>query len=123
MNSEDFNKCREFLESQISEKPENKELLAVYQRLIEVKGDHDKETQKAMIEKEIREAECQKQFQSTAHTNNTQFEINANNNLSATQQNYQNNAAATRQNYDTQQAGVFNNFLNNGLPYLNKNIL
>lgn len=123
MNNEDFNKCREFLESQISKKPENKELLTVYQRLIELKSDHDKETQKAIIvEKEIREAEYQKQLQSTVHTNNTQFDINANNNWAATQQNYQNNYAATQQNYHNQQTGTFNNFVNNGLPHLNRNI-
>ncbi|MBS7690168.1 hypothetical protein I0E98_05535 [Pseudomonas lalucatii] len=51
MKSEDFNKCREFLEKEISEHPENGELLKVYLRLIELKSDYDKETDKAWIEK------------------------------------------------------------------------
>ena len=38
MNGEDFNKCREFLENQIKEAPENKELLTAYQRLFELKN-------------------------------------------------------------------------------------
>lgn len=115
MNSEDFNKCREFLESQIAKNPENKELIETYRYLIESKSNYDKETQKSIIEKEVREAEFQKQLQSTIHTNNTNYGIAAGNNLAATQQNYQNNYAATQQNWHTQQAGAFNNIVNSGL--------
>lgn len=115
MNSEDFNKCREFLEQQISNSPENKEMIAVYQKLIELKSTHDKETQKAMIEKEVRESEFQKQYQSTVHTNNTNFDMNSQNNWAATQQNYQNNMAATQQNYHNQQYSAFNGMVNSSL--------
>lgn len=74
MKSEDFDKCRQFLEKIISESPENGELLKAYVRLIELKSEYDKETDKARIEKEIREAEFNLQHQSTVHTNNTDLD-------------------------------------------------
>ena len=36
MNSQDFDKCRQFLEDQLSKNIDNKELLATYQKLIEL---------------------------------------------------------------------------------------
>ncbi|MBU3058783.1 hypothetical protein [Pseudomonas indica] len=74
MKSEDFNKCRVFLEKQISEQPENGELLKAYLRLIELKSDYDKETDKAWIEKEIRETEYNLNYQAKVHSNNTDLD-------------------------------------------------
>ncbi|WAK02394.1 hypothetical protein [Methylobacter sp. YRD-M1] len=71
MKSEDFDKCRQFLEKSIEGSPENGEFLKVYLRLIELKSEYDKETDKAWIEKEIREAEFNTQYQTAVHTNNT----------------------------------------------------
>ena len=61
MNSQDFDKCRQFLEDQLSKNIDNKELLATYQKLIELKSQYDTATDKALIEKEIREAELNTQ--------------------------------------------------------------
>ena len=71
MKSEDFDKCRQFLEAAISDSPDNGELLKVYLRLIELKSEYDKETDKAWIEKEIREAEFNTQYHTAVHSNNT----------------------------------------------------
>ncbi len=105
MNDECFNKCRVFLEGQIDKNPENKELVCAYVKLIEVKSTHDRETQKAVIEKDIRQAEFSKQFQTAVHTNDTQFNINANKNW-----------AETQQNWHRQQAGMFGSLLTS--PYV-----
>ncbi|MDT0499524.1 MULTISPECIES: hypothetical protein [unclassified Halomonas] len=74
MKSEDFDKCRQFLEKAIENSPDNGELLKVYLRLIELKSEYDKETDKARIEKEIREAEINTQYQTAVHTNNTDLD-------------------------------------------------
>lgn len=41
MNSIDFNKCREFLEYQIGNNPDNHELVKAYTKLIESKTEFD----------------------------------------------------------------------------------
>ncbi|WP_005224095.1 hypothetical protein [Marichromatium purpuratum] len=71
MKSEDFNKCRQFLEKAIDNYPDNSEILKVYLRLIELKSEYDKETHKAWIEKKVRESELNTQLQTAAHTNDT----------------------------------------------------
>lgn len=71
MKTEEFEKCRQFLESSIKASPENGELLKVYLRLIELKSEYDKETDKAWIEKEIRDAELNAHYQTAVHANNT----------------------------------------------------
>lgn len=78
MNSDDFNKCRAFLEGQITESQDKKELLDVYRRLLELKSEHDKATTKAVIDKEIKEAELREKFSSTVHTQNTQHNMDLN---------------------------------------------
>lgn len=114
MNSEDFNKCRQFLEEQLSKNIESKDLLATYQKLIELKSQYDLATDKAVIEKEIKQAELEAQYHATVqtsnvdynkavHRNNTEFNISANN-------------AATQfhQHQMTTQAGVLNHAIGNG---------
>lgn len=123
MNSEDFNKCREFLESQIKEAPENKELLTAYQRLFELKSEFDKETNKAVIEKEIREAEIQANLNAKVHTNNTDYGKAVHSNNTSFNMNAGNNHAANFQHQQTQFASVANNAINNGyLPYQNPSV-
>lgn len=114
MNSQDFDKCRQFLEGQLSKNIENKELLAVYQKLLELKSQYDMTTDKAVIEKELRQAELEAHYHTTVHTanvdydkaihrNNTDFGIAANN-----------NANQYYQHQMTTAAGVVNNAMNHG---------
>ncbi|WP_281167054.1 hypothetical protein [Oceanospirillum beijerinckii] len=42
MKSEEFDKCRQFLETAISENPENNGFLEAYVKLIELKSTYDK---------------------------------------------------------------------------------
>lgn len=114
MKTEEFNKCREFLEQAILENPENGEFLKSYQKLIELKSIYDKETDKAIIEKEIREAEFNSNYNTAVHTNNTEYgkavyQNNTDFNIAAN-----NNNAANYQNQQNQYAGVANNAINNG---------
>lgn len=97
MNSDDFNKCRAFLEEQIAGSQDKKDLLLVYQRLIELKSEHDKATTKAVIEKEIREAELNEKFNSSVHANNTSHNMALNKNVTDYQINRDNQMFATYQ--------------------------
>lgn len=115
MKSEEFNNCREFLEKLISDNLENNGFLEAYVKLIELKSLYDKETDKALIEKEIREAEFNSQFNTAIHTNNTDYhksvyQNNTDYNIATT-----NNQAASYQHYQTQHYGAMNNAINNGL--------
>lgn len=51
MRTEEFNKCREFLEGQIMRTPDNKELIATYQKLLELKSIYDTEIHISMLDK------------------------------------------------------------------------
>lgn len=108
MNSHDFDKCRQFLEDQLSKNIDNKELLATYQKLIEVKSQYDQATDKAVIEKEIKQAELNTQYNTVLQTssvdydkavykNNTDYNIAANN-----------TAGQFQQHQMTTQASIFN---------------
>ena len=105
MKSEDFDKCRQFLEKSISETPDNGELLKAYVRLLELKSEYDKETDKAWIEKEIRQAEYNLQYQSTVHTNNTQH------NMAWNQQQAENYRNDQNQWHGTVQGAMQNGYL------------
>ncbi|OOE93141.1 hypothetical protein [Salinivibrio sp. AR640] len=114
MKSEEFDKCRQFLETAISENPESNGFLEAYVKLMELKSSYDKETDKALIEKEIRQAEFNTQYNSTVHTNNTEYgksvyQNNTDFNIAAN-----NNQAASYQHNQTQQWGAVNNAMNNG---------
>ncbi|MFH4861276.1 hypothetical protein WMQ30_22240 [Vibrio diabolicus] len=74
MNSEDFNKCREFLEKMIMENPENQEFLSAYTNLVNLKSEHDKDIERAILEKEIKDSEFYYVHRSTVHTNNTNYD-------------------------------------------------
>jgi hypothetical protein len=116
MKSEDFEKCRVFLEKSISDSPENGELLKVYLRLIELKSEYDKETDKAWIEKEIRETESNLQFQATVHSNNTDFNKtqhtnNSNNNTAWNQQQSENYRNDQNQMHSTVQSAFQHGYL------------
>lgn len=114
MKTDEFNLCRDFLEKAILKNPENSEFLQAYQKLIELKSIYDKETDKARIEKEIREAEYNSTYQATVHTNNTEYnkatyQNNTDFNIAANT-----NQATSFQHQQTQFAGVANNVINNG---------
>lgn len=68
MRTEEFNKCREFLEGQIMRTPENKELIATYQKLLELKSIYDTEIHISMLDKKARKMEFQQQVQSASAT-------------------------------------------------------
>jgi hypothetical protein len=114
MKTEEFNKCRQFLEEQLSNNLDNKELLAAYVKLIELKSVYDTATDKALIEKEIREAELNNQFQTTAYTSNTDFNKAAHRNN--TEYNIALNAqqAESYRHYHSTQATAFNQAMSNG---------
>ncbi|WP_051608384.1 hypothetical protein [Snodgrassella communis] len=65
MRTEEFNKCREFLEGQIMRTPDNKELIAAYQKLLELKSIYDTEIHISMLDKKARRMEFQQQVQTT----------------------------------------------------------
>lgn len=118
MKSEEFNKCREFLENQIqalTDETYRNNLLQTYQKLLELKSTYDKDTDRALIEKEIKQAEF---FEQTNQVYNT--------NWHATQQNWQNNQASMTNNHNNavfgyaqaihnNNANVFNNAIQHGL--------
>lgn len=80
MNSHDFDNCREFLENLIKQEGINESLLNVYSKLIELKSLHDKEIEKAVIEKEIRESESYNDLHAKKHRNDTDYDITRDNN-------------------------------------------
>lgn len=111
MKNEEFNSCRAFLEESISKSPENSELLKVYLRLIELKSEYDKETDKAWIEKEIRETESNLNYQATVHANNTDYDKavhtnNTNHNMAWNQQQAENYRNDQNQMHATVQHGL-----------------
>lgn len=115
MKSEDFDKCRLFLEEQLSKNIDNKELLAVYQKLIELKSQYDLATDKAVIEKEIKQAELEAQYHATVQTSNVDYNKTVHRNN--TDYNIAANNAATQfhQHQLTTQAGVLNTVM--GQPH------
>jgi hypothetical protein len=130
MKTEEFNKCREFLENLLSTNKDDakfEKLLAAYVKVMELKSIYDKDTDKAIIEKQIRDAELAAGYGSTVHSNETNLGIAHHSNWAAVQQNWQNNAAAvqqnhhnnvyaTHQNYHNQAAGIVNTAISN-IPY------
>lgn len=109
MKSEEFNKCREFLENQIqasTDETYRNNLLQTYQKLLELKSTYDTDTDRALIEKEIKQAEF------SAQTNQVH-----NANWHATQQNWQNNQASMHNNYHDNQANMTNNYNNAAFGY------
>ncbi len=80
MESEDFNKCREFLEGLIKSAPENDKYLEAYVNLIGLKSKYDLDTEKAIIEKELRESEYDYNHRTAVHSNNTDYEKSVNRN-------------------------------------------
>jgi len=80
MNSEDFNKCRVFLEKLIVQDGINESALNAYVKLIELKSIHDREIEKSVIEKEIRESESYDKYRASRHRNDTDYDIARDNN-------------------------------------------
>jgi hypothetical protein len=114
MNSQDFDKCRQFLEKHLSENIDNKNLFAIYQRLIELKSQYDLETDKVVIEKQLREADLNTQYHTAVHTNNTEYNKTVHKNNTDFGIAANNNGAASHQHYQTQHYGAVNNALNQG---------
>ena len=80
MNNEDFDKCRVFLEKMIEANPAEGKYLDAYLILVKLKSTYDLETDKAVIEKELRESEFEYHYQTVVHTNNTDYDKTRNNN-------------------------------------------
>lgn len=125
MNDAAFNQSREFLETQMKECAdfnEKKEILQVYQKLLELKSEYDKETDKAIIEKQIREAEFFAQTQQNLQDNNANVQTNYNNAYFQTQQNYHTQQANISGHYYDYQGNLANavaphipNMINNNI--------
>ena len=73
MKTEEFDKCREFLEKAIIDNPENNGFLQTYQKLIELKSIYDKEIDKVQIEKQIRDTELSTQYHTDINTSNIEY--------------------------------------------------
>lgn len=115
MNSHDFDKCRSFLEKHLEGNIDNTELLQAYLKLIELKSKYDLETDKAYIEKQIKEAELNTQYNTAVHTNNTDFNKSVHQNNTAMWTAQSGHAAATQQHYQGQHYGTLNNAIGQGL--------
>jgi len=114
MKTEEFNKCRQFLEDQLSNNLDNKELLAAYVRLIELKSQYDTATDKALIEKEIREAELNTQFRTTAYTSDTDLNKAMHRNNTDYNMAWNAQQAENSRHYQSTLATVFNQAMGNG---------
>lgn len=123
MKSEEFNKCREFLENQIqaaTDETYRSNLLQTYQKLLELKSIYDKDTDRALIEKEIKQAEFEAQTSQIYDTNYHGTQRNWQDNQSSMNNNLNDNFARTQQNYHNQEFGLVNNAIQYGyLPKLN----
>lgn len=124
MNSEDFNKCREFLEKQIENDCSNTELIKTYARLIELKSEHDIKTHEAIIKLEISQHQNQTDYNKTLVEKNTEYNVAVQNAGAQIQQNYQNNQAQTQQAYYNNAATVIgqHGYPNQGQPVLHSPI-
>lgn len=76
MRTEEFNKCREFLEGQIMRTPDNKELIATYQKLLELKSIYDTEIHISMLDKKARKMEFQQHVQTSLSSGSGSSEDN-----------------------------------------------
>ncbi len=110
MNSEDFNKCREFLQKSYSDSPENSKLLEAYMQLCDNKSTYDKETDKARIENEIRATEANikyntevyksnNEIHSSEHSDNVKYDMAKDKNDADVFMNGQNNSHSTERVY------------------------
>jgi hypothetical protein len=114
MKTEEFNKCRQFLEEQLSNNLDNKELIAAYVKLIESKSQYDTATDKAIIEKEIREAELNTQFRTTAYANDTDLNKAIHRNNIDYSMAWNTQQAESYRHYQSMQANVFNHAVGHG---------
>lgn len=105
MITEEFNKVRAFLEKMLEQDPSHQGFLDTYTKLLEAKSKYDLETNKALIEKELRQEELNIDFLKTKDTNNANVGMNQNTNLANLYQNANTNAHQTQQNYNN---GMFN---------------
>ncbi len=114
MDTEEFNKVRTFLENMLEKNPDHQGFLDTYNKLIEAKSKFDLETHKAIIEKEIRQAEYSMDLHKTQDTNNANVQMNQNNNYADMQRTFNTNAHQTQQGYHNQAFGVMNNAIAHG---------
>ncbi|MEZ2137736.1 hypothetical protein V3O09_07140 [Stenotrophomonas maltophilia] len=114
MNSQDFDKCRQFLEDQLSKNIDNKELLATYQKLIELKSQYDTATDKALIEKEIREAELNTQFRTAAYANDTDLNKAVHSNITNSNMAWNAQQAESQRHHQTTVANTMTHAMSNG---------
>lgn len=117
MKSEEFNKCREFLENQIqaaTDEAYRSNLLQTYQKLLELKSIYDKDTDRALIEKEIKQAEFEAQTNQIYDTNHHETQRNWQDNQSSMNNNWNDNLARVQKNYHNQEFGLVNNAMQNG---------
>ena len=127
MNDQQFAACRTFLEERIQEGTEHQlKFLEAYVELVKLKSMHDTQTNKAVIEKEIKLAEANERRETAGLQAQAEVRKNYDSGSFGLQQCMNSNAAATQQNWDTNQAGMhntglqtfagmFNGMANNGL--------
>lgn len=97
MNSPDFNDSRKFLEKLLEQDPSNSGILATYTKLLTLKSKYDLKTDKAVIEKEIRQAELNVDLNKTDSVNSANVQMNYQDNVAQTQQSHYGHHHATQQ--------------------------
>lgn len=113
MITEEFNKVRAFLEKMLEQNPDHQGFLDAYVKLIEAKSKFDLETNKAIIEKEIRHSELNYDLLKTQDTNNANVHMNQNTNWADVNKTFNSNYHQTQQGYHNQAFGLMNNALTN----------
>jgi len=113
MITEEFNKVREFLEKMLDKDPNHQGFLEAYVKLIEAKSKFDLDTNKAVIEKEVRQSELNHDLWKTQDTNNANVQMQQNTNYADMQRTFHTNAHQTQQQYNQGMFGLANNFLPN----------
>lgn len=97
MNSSDFNDARKFLEKLLEQDQSNSGILATYTKLLTLKSKYDLKTDKAVIEKEIRQAELNVDLNKTHSSNSASVQMNYQDNAAQTQQSHYAHHHATQQ--------------------------
>ncbi len=113
MVTEEFNKVREFLEKMLEKDPNHQGFLDAYIKLIEAKSKFDLETNKAVIEKEMRQSEVAYDLWKTQDTNNANVQMNQTTAYADMQRTFNTNAHQTQQQYNQGVVGLANQYLTN----------
>lgn len=113
MITEEFNKVREFLEKMLEKDPNHQGFLDAYIKLIEAKSKFDLETNKAVIEKEMRQSEVAHDLWKTQDTNNANVQMSQAAAYADMQRTFNTNAHQTQQQHNQGMFGLANQYLTN----------